>query len=36
VLLKEKREEKRRKAAEELREARRFQPAMITSPEQHA
>jgi Dolichyl-phosphate-mannose-protein mannosyltransferase len=37
VLLKEKREEKRRRAAEELRDARRFQPAMITtSPEQHA
>jgi hypothetical protein len=37
VLLKEKREEKRRRAAEELRDARRFQPAMIrTGPEQHA
>ena len=37
VLLKEKREEKRRKAAEELSNARPFQPALISnSPQQHA
>src|SRR5207244_8687358 len=36
VLLKEKREEKRHRAAEELRAARGFKPSLVTSPGQHA